>query len=521
MKKILSSLAIFVFFALLIATLSSAQTKKYNQKKSPQKLPDAKQQDMKPAVRGNMMEMMENMETIERLKVTQGLRWANTPADNITIYGTEPFEFRFVTSGGQGTLTFELKVIRNHRDITTSQDYFRITSPATQRVDEPHRVITGGGDGSTIEEMETSRRRFQQLVRDGVLPRHPCPKSGDVCPPEPSVFTVRFSGLGADAFTPETIFAVLEATVRDTAGKSINKSVNVTLTRPLRWCSTPPEGQLQKIPYNNQRTIKFGVKYGIEDIKLSIHPKKPDAFTVFRTENENPDCSLTFGIKFLGAGNNDFPVWETWDTLNVRVTDSAATPSSLSYDLPIELTCAADPNTQYCYGAVGKQCGSRLFPEGTPIPEEYALFYLALQESSCTNGKCMISGGSWAHDTCCFFHPEGYMCPSDATLWGDRGEESHCKGEWDLAQGRVIDGLNWKRDVNFQKPNCSGIVLFKDYCATAGSIVHRNDTQYCCNKDTTAGRLDCSLLNTPAIIELKAQKGISEWVDCNNLRECR
>ncbi|MFI5119352.1 MAG: carboxypeptidase-like regulatory domain-containing protein [Thermoanaerobaculia bacterium] len=122
--------------------------------------------------------------------------------------------------------------------------------------------------------------------------------------------------------------------------------------------------------------------------------------------------------------------------------------------------------TEFCFGALGAGCGGAQFD----IP------VLAL----CGFGSCSINSGSWLHDECCSSHPHGMACqygPLDAIT----GNDGTCVAEWNRSLNRLPD-YTWRRDVDFNKPNATGIVVFADYCAREGSHVHQDDVaRFCCS----------------------------------------
>lgn len=124
-------------------------------------------------------------------------------------------------------------------------------------------------------------------------------------------------------------------------------------------------------------------------------------------------------------------------------------------------------NTQFCFGALGAECGHPQFS----IPTS----------ALCANGHCLVNGGSWSHDECCFAHPKGMACqagPLDALT----GHDGNCVAEWDKALRLVIKGLNWQRDVNFQSGNTTGTVVFNQYCAPVDTLLPPADAQRCCSR---------------------------------------
>jgi hypothetical protein len=67
-----------------------------------------------------------------------------------------------------------------------------------------------------------------------------------------------------------------------------------------------------------------------------------------------------------------------------------------------------------------------------------------------------------------------------------------CSAEWDRAIARTFGGWSWFRTVNTAEINATGQVRFNEYCALAGSVVHRDDAQFCCS-GSARGVLDADL----------------------------
>lgn len=123
--------------------------------------------------------------------------------------------------------------------------------------------------------------------------------------------------------------------------------------------------------------------------------------------------------------------------------------------------------TEYCFGALGAQCGGA----------QHNLPTTAL----CAGGSCQINAGSWEHDECCFTHSQGMACqagPLDYAI----GHNGQCVNEWNKALARLGSGLNWTRRIDFNKPNTVGRVEFSAYCAETGVRVHQDDVRYCCSR---------------------------------------
>lgn len=123
--------------------------------------------------------------------------------------------------------------------------------------------------------------------------------------------------------------------------------------------------------------------------------------------------------------------------------------------------------TEYCFGALGAQCGGA----------QHNLPTTAL----CAAGFCQINAGSWEHDECCFTNSNGMACkvgPVDYIT----GHNGKCVNEWNKALARLGAGLNWTRRVDFNRPNTTGRVEFSLYCAETGARVHQDDVRYCCSR---------------------------------------
>ena len=119
---------------------------------------------------------------------------------------------------------------------------------------------------------------------------------------------------------------------------------------------------------------------------------------------------------------------------------------------------------EFCFGALGAGCGGAQV--GIPVA------------ALCSFGSCSINGGSWRHDECCFRNPAGMACkhgPLDQLT----GHDGNCVTEWNRALARL--GYNWRREVDFNRANTTGTVVFADYCARPGSEVHVNDVPFCCS----------------------------------------
>ena len=124
----------------------------------------------------------------------------------------------------------------------------------------------------------------------------------------------------------------------------------------------------------------------------------------------------------------------------------------------------------FCFGGLGQRCG--ITKEGIETP-------LAL----CLNGRCWINAGSWIHDQCCWRFPNGYACREGPTGTND----GNCTAEFGKAVSQMLIGYRWARNVNFNVANRTGTVVFGQYCAENGWIVHRLDAAaHCCSRRARA-----------------------------------
>jgi len=152
-----------------------------------------------------------------------------------------------------------------------------------------------------------------------------------------------------------------------------------------------------------------------------------------------------------------------------KVTVEARIQDKLLDKAAALLSTGFSEREEYCLGAVGSQCGQpgQMWSSCTPTPSE---------NPPSGNGSCSVSGASWEHDSCCFRNPDGFMCDA-----GPEGDFLKCGAEFMTAIKRMASGLEWKRDIDYTKVNTTGRVVFEDYCAPAGWIIHANDVQYCCS----------------------------------------
>lgn len=111
-----------------------------------------------------------------------------------------------------------------------------------------------------------------------------------------------------------------------------------------------------------------------------------------------------------------------------------------------------------CFGAAGPQCASAV-----------------THHFGCSGGKCFISAGSIAHDTCCAANPNGQWCNGLATAFN-----SGCTTAWAMANDRQSMGLSWQREINVCTSNDTGVVNMALYCAPEGVIVRAADASVCC-----------------------------------------
>lgn len=131
-----------------------------------------------------------------------------------------------------------------------------------------------------------------------------------------------------------------------------------------------------------------------------------------------------------------------------------------------DLPAVATVKQEFCFGAVGAQCGAQQGLAGF-----------------CMGGNCPVNAGSWEHDECCWKNPNGLACKDGPLDYAaPNRHRSVCAAEWDKAVLHFVGGLNWTRKVDFRKPNTTGIVVHADYCAPAGTIIRGEDAKYCCSR---------------------------------------
>lgn len=126
--------------------------------------------------------------------------------------------------------------------------------------------------------------------------------------------------------------------------------------------------------------------------------------------------------------------------------------------------------TDFCFGAVGQQCGG--------ISMAGVNFAVCTPFLGVTNfAVCAVSAGSMTHDPCCADNPRGKMCGTSPEI------ASQCDTEWDRAVHRFVWGYQWNRVVDLTKPNTSGNVVRADYCAKRDQGLHKNDVAFCCSRE--------------------------------------
>ncbi len=195
--------------------------------------------------------------------------------------------------------------------------------------------------------------------------------------------------------------------------------------------------------------------------EASVVPSGSHAALTLRLAAGGPTCSGSITVQPLPQG----PA-----VPGGRGTVIVPTPFVLE-KTPVPQTLPTVPvvfkrKTEFCFGALGAGCGGAQF--GIPIA------------ALCSFGSCSINSGSWLHDQCCSSHPHGMACqagPLDAIT----GNDGNCVAEWNRALNRLAD-YSWRRNVDFSKPNATGIVVFADYCAKAGGRIHKDDVaRFCCS----------------------------------------
>lgn len=130
-----------------------------------------------------------------------------------------------------------------------------------------------------------------------------------------------------------------------------------------------------------------------------------------------------------------------------------------------------------CFGAVGQACGG--WTNNSAMPS--VAFCIHTNGIGINQGVCLVNGGSMAHDPCCYSHRNGKMC-------GGSPENSWCRVEWERAVSRTFWGYNWKRVLDVNRENNTGVVERSLYCARPGKGVHRNDVGFCCSSRARPAR---------------------------------
>lgn len=131
-----------------------------------------------------------------------------------------------------------------------------------------------------------------------------------------------------------------------------------------------------------------------------------------------------------------------------------------------------------CFGAGGDQCGA-LSGQG------FRLSSCVVNPLSSGRSFCSISGGSWAHDECCFDNRQGYFCHGAETS----APNGVCSTEMVRAVSRAGLGYQWTRLVDNQRSDSDGTVNRGEYCASTGKTLHRNDRPFCCNAQPAPQRV--------------------------------
>lgn len=129
-----------------------------------------------------------------------------------------------------------------------------------------------------------------------------------------------------------------------------------------------------------------------------------------------------------------------------------------------------------CFGAVGQACGG--WTNNSAMPS--VAFCVHTNGIGTNQGICLVNGGSMAHDPCCATNPNGKMC-------GGSRETSQCSADWERAVSRTFWGYNWKRVLDVNRENSTGVVEQSLYCARPGKGVHKNDERFCCSRSSRPG----------------------------------
>ena len=184
-------------------------------------------------------------------------------------------------------------------------------------------------------------------------------------------------------------------------------------------------------------------------------------------------CATGFGVTGVSPVRNavscahrglmDSFVHNTTTRLGMRACPSGTVVVAVGLE---DNTLRCGRREDFCFGGLGERCG--ITKEGLNTP--YAL---------CSNGVCWINTGSWIHDQCCWQFPNGYACRAGPTA----AHDGHCVTEFSKAVNHLAIGYRWTRNVDFNQPNRTGTVVFAQYCAVNGTIVHRLDvTAHCCGR---------------------------------------
>jgi len=126
-----------------------------------------------------------------------------------------------------------------------------------------------------------------------------------------------------------------------------------------------------------------------------------------------------------------------------------------------------------CFGAAGQGCGSWNVVE---MPKPAFCGHLIYAHMA----VCLVSGGSMTHDPCCAKNPNGKQC-------GGTNARSECTVAWDKSVRRAFWSYQWPRLIDTSVVNNTGDVDRPLYCATKGSRIHKNDTEYCCSRQSREG----------------------------------
>ncbi len=218
---------------------------------------------------------------------------------------------------------------------------------------------------------------------------------------------------------------------------------------------------LSNVPAGPMQVIAHVGQSG-QDIVYQMGSASPQSITVrLPVAMTMKTCGPSVGAGL--AGNPRIESSQPQEPTKLKLGD-AARPSG-------KLTLSTQPRIpikrEYCFGALGAQCGGA----------QHNLPTTAL----CGLGYCSINAGSWEHDECCFANPQGMACQAGPLDYAT-GHDGKCVNEWNKALARLNAGLNWTRRIDFNKPNGSGRVEFSSYCAETGARVHPDDVRYCCSR---------------------------------------